>query len=51
MPEAIVFIGDRSVGAGSPVYVIAEIGINHNGDLADRAAPSSTSPPSPAATP
>ncbi len=26
-------IGDRSVGDGYPAYVIAEIGINHNGDL------------------
>jgi N-acetylneuraminate synthase len=26
-------IGDRTVGDGYPVYVIAEIGINHNGDL------------------
>ncbi|WP_425828399.1 N-acetylneuraminate synthase family protein [Streptomyces fractus] len=26
-------IGSRLVGPGSPVYVIAEIGINHNGDL------------------
>jgi len=26
-------IGGRTVGAGHPVYVIAEIGINHNGDL------------------
>ena len=26
-------IGDRSVGAGQPVYVIGEIGINHNGDI------------------
>jgi N-acetylneuraminate synthase len=26
-------IGDRPVGPGQPVYVIAEIGINHNGDL------------------
>jgi N-acetylneuraminate synthase len=26
-------IGDRTVGRGHPVYVIAEIGINHNGDL------------------
>lgn len=28
-----VMIGDRPVGEGAPVYVIAEIGINHNGDL------------------
>jgi N-acetylneuraminate synthase len=26
-------IGNRPVGAGCPVYIIAEIGINHNGDL------------------
>ncbi|RPI94227.1 MAG: N-acetylneuraminate synthase [Chloroflexi bacterium] len=26
-------IGDRLVGDGQPAYVIAEIGINHNGDL------------------
>ncbi len=26
-------IGERRVGPGAPVYVIAEIGINHNGDL------------------
>ena len=28
-------IGDRLVGPGQPVYVIGEIGINHNGDLAN----------------
>lgn len=28
-----VKIGTRYVGAGEPVFVIAEIGINHNGDL------------------
>lgn len=28
-----VMIGDRAVGDGAPVYVIAEIGINHNGVL------------------
>jgi len=28
-----VRIGDRSVGKGHPCYVVAEIGINHNGDI------------------
>jgi N-acetylneuraminate synthase len=28
-----VRIGDKNVGAGFPVFVIAEIGINHNGSL------------------
>jgi N-acetylneuraminate synthase len=28
-----VRIGDRSVGAGHPCFVVAEIGINHNGDV------------------
>lgn len=27
-----VLLGDRPVGDGHPVYVLAEIGINHNGD-------------------
>ncbi len=26
-------IGNRMVGDGYPAYIIAEIGINHNGDL------------------
>lgn len=26
-------VGDRFIGAGRPVYVIAEVGINHNGSL------------------
>jgi N-acetylneuraminate synthase len=26
-------IGSRMVGDGQPAYVIAEIGINHNGDI------------------
>jgi N-acetylneuraminate synthase len=26
-------IGDRLVGDGHPVYIVAEVGINHNGDL------------------
>jgi len=29
-----VRIGEKLVGAGQPVYIIGEIGINHNGDLA-----------------
>ncbi len=33
VPEP-VRIGERLVGPGEPAYVIAEIGINHNGDLA-----------------
>jgi N-acetylneuraminate synthase len=28
-----VRVGDRSIGAGEPVYLIAEIGINHNGSV------------------
>ncbi len=30
---ADIKIGDRLVGEGHPCYIIAEIGINHNGDL------------------
>ena len=33
MNRAVVRIGDRAVGDGEPVFVIAEIGINHNGSL------------------
>ncbi|MBD3219966.1 N-acetylneuraminate synthase [bacterium] len=29
-----VRVGERHIGHGEPVYVIGEIGINHNGDLA-----------------
>jgi N-acetylneuraminate synthase len=29
-----ITLGGRPVGAGAPAYIIAEIGINHNGDLA-----------------
>jgi len=28
-----VRIGDKTIGEGCPVYIVAEIGINHNGDL------------------
>lgn len=28
-----VTLGDQEVGAGQPVYIVAEIGINHNGNL------------------
>lgn len=30
---ATLSLGERSIGAGHPVYVIGEIGINHNGDV------------------
>ncbi len=33
MSRAVVRVGDRMVGDGEPVFVIAEIGINHNGSL------------------
>ena len=29
----MVKVGEKSIGVGQPVYIIAEIGINHNGDL------------------
>ena len=38
MNQATVRIGDQFVGDGHPVFVVAEIGINHNGDA--RASPS-----------
>ncbi len=31
--ESVVRIGNKMVGDGHPCYVVAEIGINHNGDL------------------
>jgi len=33
MAQPPVTIGAKRIGAGEPAYVIAEIGINHNGDL------------------
>ncbi len=32
-PPDTVFVGEKPVGTGHPTYVIAEIGINHNGDI------------------
>ena len=32
--ERILHVGSRRIGSGEPCYVIAEVGINHNGDLA-----------------
>jgi N-acetylneuraminate synthase len=29
----LLAVGDRLVGKGQPVYIVAEIGINHNGEL------------------
>ncbi len=34
MTHAVVRIGNRLVGDGQPAFIIAEIGINHNGSLA-----------------
>ena len=31
--EQRITVGNKTVGAGEPVFVIAEIGINHNGSL------------------
>jgi N-acetylneuraminate synthase len=31
--RAVVRVGNRWVGEGEPIYVVAEIGINHNGSL------------------
>ena len=28
-----VQIGDRLIGGGQPTYIIAEVGVNHNGNL------------------
>jgi len=33
MNQATVRIGDQFVGDGHPVFIVAEIGINHNGSL------------------
>ncbi len=33
MPTKAVRIGGREIGRGNPVFFVAEIGINHNGDL------------------
>lgn len=33
-PAGIVLHGERRIGPGEPVYVIAEAGVNHNGDVA-----------------
>ena len=32
-PGSSFRIGEHRIGSGSPAFVIAEIGINHNGDL------------------
>lgn len=32
MPKAVK-VGDRWIGEGQPTYIVAEVGINHNGDL------------------
>lgn len=32
--QASVVVGDRTIGPGRPAYIIAEAGVNHDGDLA-----------------
>ena len=32
-PFPVVRIGEREIGTGRPVYIIAEAGVNHNGDV------------------
>jgi N-acetylneuraminate synthase len=34
MTHPVIHLGTRPVGQGHPCYVIAEVGVNHNGDLA-----------------
>jgi N,N'-diacetyllegionaminate synthase len=34
MPTDPIQVGDRCIGGGAPCFIAAEIGINHNGDLA-----------------
>lgn len=34
MPLQTIRVGSRAIGAGHPCYVIAEAGLNHNGDFA-----------------
>ena len=29
----MIKIGDKSIGKGNPCFIVAEIGINHNGDI------------------
>jgi len=33
MNRGRVKVGNKFIGEGEPVYIIAEIGINHNGSL------------------
>lgn len=33
LQEQVIQIGTKTIGSGHPCYVIAEIGINHNGDV------------------
>jgi N-acetylneuraminate synthase len=30
---ATIKVGNTEIGAGQPVYIVGEIGINHNGDI------------------
>ena len=34
MPTKPLIVGERNIGPGHPVFVIAEVGLNHNGSIA-----------------
>ena len=28
-----IFIGNKKIGLNSPIFLVAEVGVNHNGDV------------------
>src|SRR3989344_7651401 len=33
MTKATISVGDKKIGSGQPCFIVAEAGVNHNGDL------------------
>ena len=33
MSKKSILVGDRMIGAGHPCFIIAEAGVNHNGNI------------------